>query len=110
AALPADVRQRLARIIANVDHVVASLESARSLAIDQPRPPELVDLSTCMDDAWRGLEVEAEAAGLLFYNHIPAGAAQTLDRYALLTVLRNLVRNAIEHAAPAKLVAALAAD
>jgi len=110
AALPPDVRQRLARIIANVDHIVASLESARSLAIDQPRPTELVDLSTCMDDAWRGLEVEAEAAGLLFYNHIPAGTAQTLDRYALLTVLRNLVRNAIEHAAPAKLVAALAAD
>ena len=33
-----------------------------------------------------------------------------LDRYALLTVLRNLVRNAIEHAAPATLMASLTGD
>ncbi|HYG46005.1 MAG TPA: HAMP domain-containing sensor histidine kinase, partial [Bordetella sp.] len=109
-ALAVDARQRLTRIVANVDHIVASLESARSMARDQPRPAEQVDLATCMDDAWRGLEVEADAAGLSFYNRIPAGAAYLLDRYALLTVLRNLVRNAIEHAAPATLTAALMAD
>jgi len=109
-ALPADARQRLARIMANVDHIAASLESARSMARDQPRPAEQVDLASCMDDAWRGLEVEAEAAGLSFHNEIPAGTVRLLDRYALLTVLRNLVRNAIEHAAPATLTAVLAAD
>ena len=109
-ALAVDARQRLTRIVANVDHIVASLESARSMARDQPRPAEQVDLATCMDDAWRGLEVEADAAGLSFYNHVPAGTTYLLDRYALLTVLRNLVRNAIEHAAPATLTAALMAD
>jgi len=110
AALPADSSQRLTRIVANVDHIAASLESARAMARDQPRPAERVDLAACMDDAWRGLEVEAAAAGLSFHNRIPAGVAHMLDRYALLTVLRNLVRNAIEHAAPASLTAALTAD
>jgi len=108
--LPADPRQRLERITANVDHIVASLESARSMARDQPRPAERVDLAACMDDAWRGLEVEAEVAGLAFHNLIPGGIEHTLDRYALLTVLRNLVRNAIEHAAPATLTAGLTHD
>ncbi|MBV7481523.1 HAMP domain-containing sensor histidine kinase [Bordetella sp. BOR01] len=110
ATLPADTRLRLTRIVTNVDHIVASLESARSMASDQPRPAEDVDLAACMDDAWRGLEVEADAAGLSFYNRIPGGTVYLLDRYALLTVLRNLVRNSIEHAAPATLTAALIAD
>lgn len=110
AALPAAPRERLTRVIANVDHIVTSLESAHAMARDQPRPAEPVDLNTCMDDAWRGLEAIAEACGLIFQNHIPAQTVRMLDRYALLTVLRNLVRNAIDHAAPATLTALLTID
>ncbi|OZI28771.1 two-component sensor histidine kinase [Bordetella genomosp. 1] len=105
--LAAPVRTRLQRIVDNVDSVSSSLESARALARDQPRPPEPVDLAQCMRDAWQGFAVNAEQAGLRFVNAIPDDIERNLDRYALLTVLRNLVRNAIEHAAPAELVASL---
>ncbi|MDQ8030943.1 MAG: HAMP domain-containing sensor histidine kinase [Bordetella sp.] len=105
--LAAPVRTRLQRIVDNVDSVSSSLESARALARDQPRPPEPVDLAQCMRDAWQGFAVNAEQAGLRFVNAIPDDIERKLDRYALLTVLRNLVRNAIEHAAPAELVASL---
>ncbi|OZI51367.1 sensor histidine kinase [Bordetella genomosp. 4] len=110
SALPADPKERLTRIVANVDHIAASLESAHSMARDQPRPSEPVDLNGCMDDAWRGLEAIAEACDLVFRNHIPPETVRMLDKYALLTVLRNLVRNAIDHAAPATLTALLTVD
>lgn len=109
-AVVSDTKQRLDRIVANVDHIVASMESARAIASDRPRPAENVALAACMDDAWGGLEAEAAAAGLSFQNRIPEDSIYLLDRYALLTVLRNLVRNAIEHAAPATLTASLNSD
>jgi len=109
-ALTPDQRERLARVVDNVDDVIVSLESARAMARDQLRPPEPVDLSACMEDAWRGYEAKAALAKLRFDNQIQAGHVRSLDRYALLTVLRNLVRNAVEHAAPATLTARLADD
>jgi len=109
-ALPADTTERLKRIVVNVDHIAAALESAHSMARDQPRPAEPVDLNNCMDDAWRGLEAIAEACDLVFHNHIPPDTVRMLDKYALLTVLRNLVRNAIDHAAPATLTALLTVE
>jgi len=86
-----------------VDDVIVCLESARAVARDQVLPPAPVDIADCMEDAWRGYEVQAQNAGLRFDNQIASGHILTLDRYALLTVLRNLVRNAVEHAAPATL-------
>ncbi|AOB29773.1 histidine kinase [Bordetella sp. H567] len=96
-------RTRLARIVQNVDSVAAALESARAMARDEPRTPEPVDLAECLAVAWQGLEANAQQAGLALEDHIAGGTVRLLDRYALLTVLRNLVRNAIEHAAPAVL-------
>ncbi|WP_369798743.1 sensor histidine kinase [Achromobacter sp. DMS1] len=58
-AMPADAQPRLERIVANVDHIVSSLESVRAIASDESRPAEPVDLAACMDDAWRGLEGKA---------------------------------------------------
>lgn len=108
--LTADQRQRLTRVMDNVDDVIVCLESARAMARDQMRPPEPVDLADCMQDAWRGYESQAGVAQLRFDNRIPPEHIRVLDRYALLTVLRNLVRNAIEHAAPATLTASLGED
>jgi len=104
-ALTPDQQQRLTRVVDNVDDVIVSLESARAMARDQLRAPEPVDIAECMEDAWRGYAAQAKLADLRFDNQLPAGQVLTLDRYALLTVLRNLVRNAIEHAAPASLTA-----
>ncbi|WP_094815620.1 sensor histidine kinase [Bordetella genomosp. 12] len=105
--LPADTQRRLARIVGDVDSISSSLESARAMAREEPRAPESVKLADCMQAAWQGFAGSAELAGLSFANDIDAEAARQLDRYALLTVLRNLVRNAIEHAAPAQLRASL---
>ncbi|OZI37297.1 two-component sensor histidine kinase [Bordetella genomosp. 10] len=98
-----DQRSRLTRVIKNVDSVAAALESARAMARDELRAPEEVDLHDCMQAAWQGLEAHAEQAGLELDDRLAPGNVRTLDRYALLTVLRNLIRNAIEHAAPARL-------
>ena len=98
-----DQRTRLTRVVKNVDSVTAALESARAMARDELRAPEPVDLRDCMQAAWQGLEAHAEQAGLLLDDQLQPGNVRTLDRYALLTVLRNLIRNAIEHAAPAQL-------
>jgi signal transduction histidine kinase len=100
-SLTQDQQTRLTRIVKNVDGVAAALESARAMARDEPRVPEPVDLAECLDAAWQGLETNAEQAGLALGHHVPRGTVRLLDRYALLTVLRNLIRNAIEHAAPA---------
>ncbi|MNK79295.1 Swarming motility regulation sensor protein RssA [compost metagenome] len=108
--LTPDQRLRLTRVMDNVDDVIVSLESARAMARDQLRPPEPVDLAECMEDAWRGYAAQAKIADLRFDNQVSEGQVLTLDRYALLTVLRNLVRNAVEHAAPATLTATLGAE
>jgi len=102
-ALTPDQRTRLTRVMDNVDDVIVCLESARAVARDQLLLPAPVDIADCMEDAWRGYEVQAQHANLRWDNQIAPGHILTLDRYALLTVLRNLVRNAVEHAAPATL-------
>jgi signal transduction histidine kinase len=98
-----DQQTRLSRVVANVDVVITALEGARSLALEQARPSEQVYVAQCLSDAWVGLSAQAATAGLELDDLMPANAVLQLDRYALLTVLRNLVRNAIEHAAPAVL-------
>lgn len=103
ATVSDDQQTRLSRIVKNVDSVAAALESARAMARDELREPEAVDLAECLNAAWQGLEANADQGGLTLANQVPAGTVRTLDRYALLTVLRNLIRNAIEHAAPAVL-------
>src|SRR5207302_9981912 len=45
----------------------------------------------------------AEARDLRIVVDVPDGEVVTLDRQALLMIVRNLLRNAIEHAAPATL-------
>lgn len=109
-ALGESQRKRLTRIVDNVDEVTNSLASARAMASDLPGRAAPVRLAACMDDAWRGMEETAAQAGVSLRNGIDETAVRVVDRYALLMVLRNLVRNAIEHAAPATLTASLNQD
>ncbi|MDX3904766.1 MAG: HAMP domain-containing sensor histidine kinase [Pigmentiphaga sp.] len=101
--LPPQTGLRVARIMRAVDEIAATLETARAISSARPGPREEVALRACLDDAWSGLAERAHRAGLTLTNEIPDAAVATLDRYGLLMVLRNLVRNAVDHAAPASL-------
>lgn len=96
-------RTRLERIIGNVDAVATALESARAVALDTPRMPSRVNLRECLEDAWYGMSARAQAQGLVLDDTIDGDVQAVVDRHALMTVLRNLIGNAIEHAAPATL-------
>jgi signal transduction histidine kinase len=102
SALPQGMRERLARMIRTVDALGDALEAAEALTHRAAGRAEPVDLARCVDDAWLTLEPAAQASGLVFVNHVVAGHALSADRHALLTILRNLLRNAAEHAAPAR--------
>jgi len=96
--------ERLRRIMSAVDEVKESLESTYSLSIADDGEPEEVRLRSCVQDVGEGLRLEAGQAGLELVNEVLAEQVAHVNRYALLTVMRNIVRNAILHAAPAQLV------
>ena len=64
---------------------------------------EAIDLREFLLAACAAMADRADARGLRIVVDVGAGASVSVDRQALLTVVRNLVRNAIEHAAPATL-------
>lgn len=97
-------RARLQRALAAVDAIAASLESARSLSRERHVAAQPVDLARCVDDAWASLRALPGADRLAFANEVAPGTVVAADRHALLTILRNLFRNAVEHAAPARCV------
>ncbi|MFA4912506.1 MAG: ATP-binding protein, partial [Burkholderiaceae bacterium] len=47
------------------------------------------------------LSARAQASGLVLDDQLPANEIAIVDPHALMTVMRNLIGNAIEHAAPA---------
>ncbi|WP_343074352.1 sensor histidine kinase [Achromobacter insuavis] len=102
-SLDSDERVRLKRIVTNVDLLSVALESARSMANNVGGPPERVDLAASLETVWRGLKLKAHVAGLTLVDHVPQGITYAVSRDGLLTVLGNLIRNAIDHAAPATL-------
>jgi signal transduction histidine kinase len=108
---PADSpqRARLQRALASVDAVTASLEAARRLSARRRAPAQTIDLAACVDDAWASLQALRGAGALRFANEVPPGTRVAADRHALLTILRNLFRNAVEHAAPARCTVRFAA-
>lgn len=95
---------RLARMMVQVDAAAGSLAGAAALNSANPARMGWVDLALALEQAWFALEFMARARGLVLDSSLPRGAAvRWLDPDALLIVLRNLLRNAIEHAAPATL-------
>ncbi len=81
--------------------------SAAALNSADPARLRCVGLAHALEQAWFALEPMADARVLVLNNRIPPDAGRWLDPDALLIVLRNLVRNAIEHAAPATLQVSL---
>lgn len=95
-------RQRGQRALAAVDAVAGALTSMRALSAREAASPQAVPLADCVDDAWASLGELPAQRGLVLVNAVAPGVQVWADRHALMTILRNLVRNAAEHAAPAR--------
>lgn len=96
----AAARERLQRMMATVDAMADSVESTWSLSRSRPAQPEPLDLHDCVDGAWASLQHLNREGRVRLVNRLEAAAPPVeLDRQALMTILRNLMRNAIEHAA-----------
>lgn len=101
ATLEPPARDRLHRMIETVDAVADSVESTWSLSTAEPARPEALDLAACVDSAWASLQhLNADDRMRLHNLLADSDDRPELDRQALMTILRNLLRNAIEHAAP----------
>ena len=111
-ALPPDFpqRERIPRMLAMIDAITGSLESARALTHRQHVGSQPVPLARLVDDAWTSLGTEPQRRGLRFANQVPPATVVDADRHALLTILRNLIRNAAEHASPAQCTVRLTTD
>ncbi len=96
-------RQRLARIIAAVDEIIATTESTLSYSAGRFVGYEAIDLRVFLLHAAAAMSDRAAAKGLRMVVDVVAGEVIEADRQALLTIVRNLLRNAIEHASPATL-------
>lgn len=95
---------RLRRIMRAVDEVGQTISSVQAMTAAKAGPKEHAMLAEVIDDVWAGLADRAAASGLSFQNDVPPTLQATLDSHALVTVARNLIANAIEHAAPGHLV------
>jgi signal transduction histidine kinase len=96
-------RARLDRIVASVDEIVATTASTLSYSAGRSGGSEPLDLREVLLHAGAAMGDRAATSGLTIVVDVASGERVEGDRQALLTVARNLVRNAIEHAAPATL-------
>lgn len=97
---------RLERIVKSVQDISQSLESTYSLAHARFEDVARINIHSCVQDIFESLRLEAAGAGLSLVNAVRPGHEETLSQQALMTVLRNIIRNAILHAAPSTLMVA----
>lgn len=97
----ADLQQRLQRAINSVDEIAGALDLAHTLTQRHTQNVAPVELAPCVDAAWVSLVGVAGIERLGFSNQVETGVQVVAERHALLTILRNLIRNAAEHAAAA---------
>lgn len=100
---------RLQRALASVDEIAAALDLAQSLAQKRALAKETVHLAECVDHAWSSLTGTPHIQHLQFSNQVACSEKVTADRHALLTILRNLIRNAAEHAQASRCTVSYAA-
>ncbi len=104
ARIDDEQRRRHQRMLRSIDDIGATIAAARALSRSQAMPERrTIVLAALVDEVWDSLRARAGAAGLQLSNEVGPEVELFVDRYALLIVLRNLVANAIEHAAPATL-------
>lgn len=101
---PDGQRMRLARIVRSVQEIEQSLESTYRLAHARFDDETPVRLRQCVEDIFESLQLEARKSGLAFENAVAPAHEVLASRQALMTVMRNIIRNAVLHAAPATLV------
>lgn len=102
---------RCQRMASALDEVSATIDAARALS--RPRRAancQPFELGELIEDVCTTLAARAEVAGLRIRNEVPGGHSVHADRYSLQIVLRNLIGNAIDHAAPAQLDIRLEGD
>jgi signal transduction histidine kinase len=99
--------ERLRRAVAAVDTMAGALDAARAMSRRRRAEPQTVDVARCVDDAWASVQSRAATEGVRLVNEVAPGRSVEADRHALLTILRNLMRNALEHATPTRCVVRL---
>ena len=98
-------RTRFERMANALDEVSATIDATRALSRShRPANRQPFDLGELIDDVCTTMTPRAEAVGLQMSNEVPSGYSLQADRYALQIVLRNLIGNAVDHAAPARLM------
>ena len=95
-------KERVRRMMSAVASVSNGLDSLRALSSAAPGKAEPVALALCVEEVWDSLAHMARDAGATLVNQVAPADVVTIDRLALMTVLRNLLRNAIEHASPGR--------
>jgi signal transduction histidine kinase len=83
-----------------VDHALQAVKNlmewgSHQLSTSQPRPAD-VPLRACADEAVKLLALASEAKRLSLENRIPPEAVIRADPHQILSVLRNLISNAIK--------------
>jgi signal transduction histidine kinase len=101
-SLQASGKQRLRRMMSAVDNISNGLDALHALSSAMPGKAEPVRLAQCIDDVWESLGHVAANSGTVLVNDVPRADTVSIDRLALMTILRNLLRNAIEHASPGR--------
>ncbi|HRP13202.1 MAG TPA: HAMP domain-containing sensor histidine kinase [Alcaligenes phenolicus] len=97
-------QQRLQRMMVHADAVTASLDAAESLAYTAERHVREVEVHELAQQTWQAVALlDADSQQVRWSNLVPDHLHYTLDPYALSMLLRILMRNAIDHAAPCKL-------
>lgn len=97
-------QQRLQRMMTQADAVTASLDAAESLAYTAERHVREVDVHELAQQTWQAVALlDANSHQVRWSNLVPDTLLYILDPYALSMLLRILMRNAIDHAAPCKL-------
>lgn len=95
-----DGRERLQRMQTTIDAIAADIESLHNLSKARTAEPEAVVLAVCVEDVWAGLQHRNVGGRLVMLNRVDSADVIEIDRLGLMTVLQNLLRNAIDHAAP----------
>ncbi|AHG64925.1 sensor histidine kinase [Advenella mimigardefordensis] len=93
-----ETRMRLKRTISNVDLITDTLESTVHLKTQARQNPEPVNLHDCLENAWSTSTGDDELINLQLVNQLLPGEVMTVNRYAMQMIMRNLIRNALEHA------------